>query len=99
MADERFGVAADVAGAGPLRRRLFFEGHALPFIELVEAALDRAPMEEPLLPAVVADETETPVPNESLDRAAWHSTSPWAPREPKERALQISFHERLATRA
>ena len=72
MADERLGVAADVAGAGPLRRRLFFEGHALPFIELVEAALDRAPMEEPLLPAVVPDKAESTIPHQPLDCAVRH---------------------------
>src|SRR6516162_1197570 len=35
-------------------------------------------MEEPLLAAVVSDETETTVSNQSLDGACRHPTSPWA---------------------
>src|SRR5215468_4286968 len=35
-------------------------------------------MKEPLLTAVVAYESETPVSNESLDRTSRHPTSPWA---------------------
>src|SRR5580765_6642017 len=31
-------------------------------------------MKEPLLAAVVANESESSVPNESFDRAAWHSS-------------------------
>ena len=45
---------------------------ALAFIQLVEAALHRAAVKEPLLPAIVANEPKSPVPNESLDRAARH---------------------------
>src|SRR6202008_335585 len=52
--------------------RFLLEVNALAFVELIEAALHRAPMEEPLLPAVVADEAEAPVPNEPLDRAGRH---------------------------
>src|SRR5205085_3100027 len=63
-----------VARAWPLGRRLLVERHALAFVQLVEAALHGTPMKEPLLSAVVANESETPVPNESLDRAAWHSS-------------------------
>src|SRR5580765_292217 len=62
--------AANVAGARPFGRRLFFELDALAFIQLIEAALHRAPVKEPLLTAVVANEPKSPVPNESLDRAA-----------------------------
>ena len=61
--------AADVACARPLGRRFFLEADALAFIELVEAALHRAAVEEPLLAAIVANEPEPSVPNESLDRA------------------------------
>src|SRR6185436_18807867 len=52
--------------------RLLIEADALTFVELVEAALDRTSMKEPLLAAMVANEPETSVPNESFDRAARH---------------------------
>ena len=64
--------AANVPGAWSLRRRFFLEVDPLPFIELVEASLDRTAMKEPFLPAIVANETESPVTNESLDCAARH---------------------------
>src|SRR5205823_14532746 len=67
--------AANVSRPRSFGRRLFFEADALAFVQLVEAALHRAPMKKPLLPAVVADEAETPVSNESLDRAARHRVS------------------------
>ena len=53
--------AADVAGARPFGRGLFVEADALAFIQLVEAALDRAAVEESLLAAFVADESKAPV--------------------------------------
>src|SRR5262245_666216 len=56
------GFAANVPRARPLGRWLFLETDALAFVQLVETALDRTPVEEPLLPAVVADEAKTPVP-------------------------------------
>src|SRR5579871_668453 len=83
----RLGFAADVAGAGAFRGRLLFEADPLPFIELVEAALHRAAMEEPLLAAVVANEPEAAVSNESLDRPCRHpnvSLGAHVPEEPKE---------------
>jgi hypothetical protein len=46
----------------------------LAFVQLVEAPLHGAAVKEPLLTAVVSNEAETPVPNDSLDRAAWHSS-------------------------
>src|SRR6185312_3105097 len=60
-------LAANVARARALGRRLLIEGHALAFVQRIEAALHRATVEEPLLAAVVADESEASVPNESFD--------------------------------
>jgi hypothetical protein len=34
-------------------------------------------MKEPFLPAVVANESKSPVPNKTLDRATRHPGSPW----------------------
>ena len=68
----RLAVAANVAGARPFGRRLFFEIDALAFIQLVEATLHGAAMEKPLLSAIVADETESSIANESLDGATRH---------------------------
>src|SRR5205823_2321970 len=45
-------LAANVARARPLRRGLFLEADALAFVQLIEAALHRAPVKEPLLPTV-----------------------------------------------
>jgi hypothetical protein len=44
----------------------------LSFIQLVEASLHGAAMEKPLLAAVVANETEPSVTNESFDRTTRH---------------------------
>jgi hypothetical protein len=85
-------LAANVAGTWPFGRRLFLEADALAFIQLIEAALHRAPMKKPLLSPVVADETETPVTNESLDRAARHPSLLWA-RDAQ--ALIINFRSTL----
>src|SRR6185503_7142669 len=63
-------LAANVPRARPLGRRLFVETDALAFVELLEAPFHRAPVKEPLLAALVANEPETPVTNESLDRTA-----------------------------
>src|SRR5258708_3033937 len=68
----RLAVGANVAGARSFGRRLFCEVDALAFIQLVEAALYRAAMKKPLLPAIVADEAEPSVANESLDGATRH---------------------------
>jgi hypothetical protein len=66
---------------------------ALAFVELVEAPLNRAPMEEPLLSAVVANEPESTIPNESLDSAARHpSLLGRAHVCPRSTGVQYSFH-------
>src|SRR5207249_2685535 len=67
--------AANVSCSRPLGRRFLLEAHALPFVQLIEAALDRAAMEEPLLSAVVSNEPEPTVSNESLDRTARYRVS------------------------
>ena len=64
----RLAFAADVPGPRALGRGLLVEADALAFFQLVEGALHRAAVKEPLLAAVVPDEPETPVTNESLDR-------------------------------
>src|SRR5262245_25003539 len=69
---DRLAFAANVAGARPLCRRLFFEVDALAFIQLVEASLHRAAVEEPFLSAIVANEPESAITHESLDGAARH---------------------------
>src|SRR5262249_43305332 len=68
----RSAFAADVPCAGPFRRRLFFKADALAFVQLVEAALNRTAVKEPFLAAVVANESESSVAHESLDRTARH---------------------------
>src|SRR5712664_1554210 len=68
----RLAVAANVAGARPFGRRLFFEIDALALIQLVEATLHGAAMKKPLLPAIVADEPEPSIANESLDGTTRH---------------------------
>ena len=68
----RLAVAANVAGARPFGRRLFFEIDALALIQLVEATLHGATMEKPLLSAIVANETKPSVAYESLDGATRH---------------------------
>src|SRR5262245_41099598 len=85
---------SDVPGARPLGRRFFLEIDPLALIELVEAALYRASVEEPLLSAIVANEPESSVPNESLDRAGCHrESSPWARSCPRSK-YQYLFHSR-----
>src|SRR4029079_648461 len=69
-------LAANVAGARSFRRRLFLEADALTFVQLVEVTLHRASMEEPLLAAVVANETEPPITDDPLDCAACHASLP-----------------------
>jgi hypothetical protein len=69
---QRSAFAANITGARTFRRWLFIETDTLAFVELVEAALDRTAMKEPLLPAVVANEPEPSVANESFDSAARH---------------------------
>src|SRR5256885_11182588 len=68
----RLAFAADVPGARTLGRGLLVEVDALAFLQLVEGALHRAAVKEPLLTAVVPDEPETPVTHESFDRTARH---------------------------
>jgi hypothetical protein len=64
--------AANVSRSRPFGRRFFLEAHALSFVQLIEAALHRAAVKEPLLSAVVSNEPEPTVSNESLDRTARH---------------------------
>jgi hypothetical protein len=66
------GFRPNVGRARPLGRWLFLEADALAFVQLIEAALDGTPMKKPFLTTVVANETETPVSDKSLDRAARH---------------------------
>ena len=73
---QRSAFAAHLAGSGSFRRWFFLEADTLPFVELVEAAFDRAAMKEPLLPALVADESEPSVPNEPLDSTGRHPSLP-----------------------
>src|ERR1051325_7268738 len=92
------GFAADVAGARPFRGGFLLERDSLPLIELVEAPLHGAAMEEPLLAAVVADETEAAVSNESLDRACRHpNVSLGSKRCPKSSTYQSSFQRAFLT--
>src|SRR5919198_5809920 len=90
------GFGAYVSGARTFRRRFLFEADALSFVELVEATRHRTAMEEPLLPAVVANESESPVSNESLDRTCRHpNVSLGANVCPKSSTYQTSFHLNL----
>src|SRR6185436_8991070 len=84
----RSALAANVAGAGAFRGRLFFEGDALSFIQLVEATLHRAAVKEPLLPGVVTNKTEPSITNESLDRTTGHPSLLGRARMPK--AFEVS---------
>src|SRR5439155_24601923 len=87
------GFGANVSGARTFRRRFLFEADALSFVELVEAARHRTAMKEPLLPAVVANESEPPVPNESLDRTCRHPNVSLGTNVcPKSSSYQTSFH-------
>src|SRR5262245_36596626 len=72
VCSERLAFGADVSGPRPLRGRLFVKVDALAFVQLVEAALHGTAMKEPLLPAVVANEPEAPVADESFDSAGRH---------------------------
>jgi hypothetical protein len=69
---ERLAVAANVTGSRPFGRRFFLELNALAFIQLVEAALNRAAMKKPLLSAIVTNESKATVANEPLDGATRH---------------------------
>src|SRR5437660_1847261 len=88
--------AANVRRPRSLGRRLFLEAHALAFVQLIEAALHRAPMKKPLLSAIVANEPETPVTNESLDRAARHPSLLWAHVAPPRLLISIFVPRRPA---
>src|SRR5436309_5243047 len=68
----RSAFAADVSCPRPLGRGFLLKAHALAFVQLVEAALHGAAVKEPLLSAVVANESEPSVANESLDRTGRH---------------------------
>ncbi len=61
-----------VARARAFRRRFFVEGNALAFGKLIEASLDAAAMEEPLLSTFVTDKSEAAISYESFDRALRH---------------------------
>src|SRR5205085_8982837 len=54
-------------------RGFFLELDALSLVQLIEIAVHRAAVKEPLLPAIVTDEPEAAVSDESLDRAACHA--------------------------
>jgi hypothetical protein len=81
--------AAHVPGARSFRRRLLVEVHALAFVQLIEAALHGTSVEKPLLPAVVANESKSPIPNESLDSAGRHPSLLGRARLPKEWTVSI----------
>ena len=67
------GFCPDVPGAWSFLRRLFLEADALPFVELVEfTGFDGAAMEEPLLSAIVPNESEPPIPDQTLDSSVRH---------------------------
>jgi hypothetical protein len=68
----RSALRTDVASARSLSRGLLFEVDALALIQLVEASLHRAAVKEPLLAAVVTNEPEPTITNESFDSAARH---------------------------
>ena len=64
---------ANVARSGSLLGGLFLEANALPFVELLEVArFDGVAVEEPLLTALVLDEPETAIPDQTLDCSARH---------------------------
>jgi hypothetical protein len=85
-------VAADVSGARSLGRRLFVEADALTFIQCIEAALDGAPVKEPFLPALVANETKTSIANEPFDGATRHPSLLEHVHVPKGLRYQFPFH-------
>jgi hypothetical protein len=70
-------VGADVSRARSLCRRFLVETDALTFVELLELRrLHRAAMEKPLLAPIVADETETAIPDQAFNRAVRHVAVP-----------------------
>ena len=67
----RFG--ADIPGPWSLGRGFFVEADSLSFIQLIEVPdFHRAPVEKPLLTAVVTDESEPPIAHQPFDRAVRH---------------------------
>src|SRR5262249_1649319 len=92
---DRSTLAADVPGARSFRGALLFEVDALAFIQLVEASLHRAAVEEPLLPAIVANEPEPTITHESLDGAARHPSLLGHARVPRPGiSISVPFHMR-----
>ena len=73
---DRSGFRTNVTSARALRGRLFVERNALPFGELIEAALHSASMKEPFLSAIITDEAEAAITYESFNGAFWHSATP-----------------------
>src|SRR5215831_13531554 len=71
-------VAAHVTGTRSFGGRLFLEADALSLVELIEVALHRTAVEEPLLTAVVSNESEASVSHESLDCSGRHPRPPAA---------------------
>src|SRR5262245_56134274 len=64
---------ADISCPGPFLRRLLFEAHPLPLIQLFKPfGFDRATVEKPLLSTIVADETEATIPHQSLNCSVGH---------------------------
>jgi hypothetical protein len=90
--DSELRVAANVSSARPLGRRFLVELNALTLVQLVEAPLYGTSMEKPLLSAVVANEPEPAVTNESLDSAGRHPSLLGRAHVCPKAALQDSFH-------
>jgi hypothetical protein len=86
-------LAPNVASTRPFGRRLFIERDALAFIQLVKTTLNRASVKEPLLPAVVANEPETSVPDKSLDTAARHPSLLGLSRMPEDTNIKFRSTE------
>jgi hypothetical protein len=71
------GVRADVPCPRTFRRRLLIEADALTFVQLLErAGLHRAAVKEPLLAAIVADESESAIADQPFNRAVRHVDVP-----------------------
>ena len=71
------GVRADVPRSRTFRRRLLIEADALTFVQLLErAGLHRAAVKEPLLAAIVADESESAIADQPFNRAVRHVDVP-----------------------
>jgi hypothetical protein len=94
--DSSGGFAANVPCARPLGRRFFLEIDALAFIQLVEAPLDRAAVKKPLLPAIITNESESPVPHKSLDDATRHPSLLGLANAPEETS-NINFRSTLVS--